>query len=139
MERQAYRRGGMYHLRLVLAIAATLAVGMPCEAHHSSAMFDAQKSVKLQGTVKSFQWTNPHCWIQLLVSSGTKVTEWSIEMGSPEQVYRSGWRRSTLQPGTLLTVVIHPVRDGTSGGQFVSATAANGVQPGAAEAKGRNQ
>jgi Family of unknown function (DUF6152) len=111
---------------------------MVCEAHHSSAMFDAQKSVTLQGTVKSFQWTNPHCWIQLLVPAASGVTEWSIEMGSPEQVYRSGWRRSTLPPGTSLTVVIHPVRDGRSGGQFVAATAANGMRPGAAEARGRN-
>jgi hypothetical protein len=128
----------MYALRLVLGSAAILSLGMPCEAHHSSAMFDAQKSVTLQGTVKSFQWTNPHCWIQLLVPAGTKVTEWSIEMGSPEQVYRSGWRRSTLPPGTSLTVVIHPVRDGTPGGQFVSAAGANGVRPGAANAAGRN-
>jgi len=128
----------MYPLRLVLASAAILSIGMPCEAHHSSAMFDAQKSVTLQGTVKSFQWTNPHCWIQLLVPAGTKVTEWSVEMGSPEQIYRSGWRRSTLQPGTSLTVVIHPVRDGTPGGQFVSATGTNGVQLGVAGAKGRN-
>ncbi len=128
----------MYPLRSVLVSAAILSIGMPCEAHHSSAMFDAQKSVTLQGTVKSFQWTNPHCWIQLLVPAGTGVTEWSIEMGSPEQVYRSGWRRSTLPPGTTLSVVIHPVRDGTPGGQFVSATAAKGVQPGAADARGRN-
>lgn len=122
----------------MLTCAAVLSIGVPCEAHHSSAMFDAQKSITLQGTVKSFQWTNPHCWIQLLVPTGSKVTEWSIEMGSPEQVYRSGWRRSTLQPGTSLTVVIHPVRDGTPGGQFVSAIAANGAQPGAAAARGPN-
>ena len=128
----------MHPLRSVLVSAAILSIGMPCEAHHSSAMFDAQKSVTLQGTVKSFQWTNPHCWIQLLVPAANGVTEWSIEMGSPEQVYRSGWRRSTLPPGASLTVVIHPVRDGTSGGQFVSATAAKGLQPGAADARGRN-
>jgi hypothetical protein len=128
----------MYPLGSVLVGAALLSIGMPCEAHHSSAMFDAQKSVTLQGTVKAFQWTNPHCWIQLAVPAGTRVTEWSIEMGSPEQVYRSGWRRSTLQPGTRLTVVIHPVRDGTSGGQFVSATATGGAQLGVGDAKGRN-
>ena len=120
----------------MLVGAAILAIGMPCEAHHSSAMFDAQKSVTLQGTVKAFQWTNPHCWIQLLVPTGTGATEWSIEMGSPLQVYRSGWRRSTLPPGTRLTVVIHPVRDGTHGGQFVSATATDGGQLGVAGAAG---
>src|SRR3984885_7681857 len=128
----------MHSLRSVLVSAAILSIGMQCEAHHSSAMFDAQKSLALQGTAKSFQWTNPHCWIQLLVPAGTGGTEWRIEMGSPEQVYRSGWRRSTLPPGTSLTVVIRPVRDGTPGGQFVSATAAKGVQTGVANAKGRN-
>jgi hypothetical protein len=89
-------------------------------------MFDAQKSITLQGTVRLFQWTNPHCWIQLLVPSPTGTAEWSIEMGSNGNLYRNGWRGNTLNAGQKITVIIHPVRDGTAAGQFVSATAADG-------------
>ena|ERR1700722_3791189 len=101
-------------------------------AHHSGAMFDSQKSITLQGTVKLFQWTNPHCWIQLLVPSPAGTTEWSIEMGSNGNLYRNGWRSSTLIAGKSITVVIHPVRDGTAAGQFVSATATDGSSLGQA-------
>ena len=89
-------------------------------------MFDPQKSITLHGTVRLFQWTNPHCWIQLLVPSPAGATEWSIEMGSNGNLYRNGWRSSTLNAGERITVIIHPVRDGTAAGQFVSATAADG-------------
>jgi len=91
-------------------------------AHHSAAMFDEQKSVTLQGTVKIFQWTNPHCWIQLLVSGQLEPVEWSVEMGSPSQLHNKGWKPRTLKAGDKIIVVIHPLRDGTSGGVFVSAT-----------------
>jgi len=90
------------------------------QAHHSSAIFDSTKSVTLAGTVKAFQWSNPHCWIQILVPSEGKTTEWSVEMGSPSQLYRSGWRPGTLKSGEKVTVVIHPMRDGSKGGAFVS-------------------
>jgi hypothetical protein len=95
-------------------------------AHHSGAMFDTQKSITLHGTVRLFQWTNPHCWVQLLVPSSEGTAEWSIEMGSNGQLYRNGWRSSTLTAGQKITVIIHPVRDGSAAGQFVSATAADG-------------
>jgi hypothetical protein len=89
-------------------------------------MFDTQKSITLHGTVRLFQWTNPHCWVQLLVPSPEGTAEWSIEMGSNGQLYRNGWRSSTLTAGQKITVIIHPVRDGSAAGQFVSATAVDG-------------
>jgi len=113
---------------------ALLLIARTGAAHHSGAMFDAQKSITLQGTVRLFQWTNPHCWIQLLVPSAAGTTEWSIEMGSNGNLYRNGWRASTLSAGERITVIIHPVRDGTAAGQFVSATAADGSYLGRASA-----
>ena len=103
----------------------------PGVAHHSAAMFDSQKSLTLRGTIKEFQWINPHCWIQLMVPEQNGTVEWSIEMGSPMQIYRSGWRPSTLQPGQKVTIVIHPVRDGARGGQFSSGVAEDGTPLGA--------
>ncbi|HTV49791.1 MAG TPA: DUF6152 family protein [Steroidobacteraceae bacterium] len=98
----------------------------PCLAHHSAAMFDATKSITLTGTVKGFEWTNPHCWIQILVPSGGTSIEWSVEMGSPSQLYRKGWRPGTLKPGAKVTIVINPAKDGSNGGSFVSGTDASG-------------
>jgi hypothetical protein len=96
-------------------------------AHHSGAMFDDRISTTLTGTVKGFQWTNPHCWIQVLVPGKETTVEWSIEMGSPSQLFKGGWRPTTIRVGEKITVVIHPMRDGTSGGLFVSATGSDGT------------
>ncbi len=113
-----------------IAASGALLLALPVFAHHSGNMFDATKSVTLMGTVREFQWSNPHCWIQLLVPSSAPganpTTEWSIEMASPIQVQMGGWKHGTLQPGDKITVVVHPMRDGTPGGNFISATAADG-------------
>jgi Family of unknown function (DUF6152) len=113
-----------------LAASISLATALPVPAHHSGAMFDTTKTLTLTGTVREFQWSSPHCWIQLLVpaaaSNASPATEWSVEMASPLQVQMGGWKHGTLKPGDKITVVIHPMRDGTSGGNFVSATTADG-------------
>jgi len=100
---------------------------LPAMAHHSGAMFDDQKSTTLTGTVRAFQWSNPHCWIQVLVSGPQGPVEWSVEMGSPSQLMRGGWKPRSLTPGEPIIVVIHPMRDGTNGGLFVSATRGGGA------------
>jgi hypothetical protein len=119
------RMGSMRPVCRLFCVAA-LAFAGTCDAHHSFAMFDRTKTVTLQGTVKEFQWTNPHCFIQLLVPSPDGPEEWSIEMHSPGAIYRRGWRPGTLKGGEKVTIVIHPVRDGTRGGQIVSATDSSG-------------
>jgi hypothetical protein len=113
------------HLAAAIGIASLL-TPVKTGAHHSAAMFDEQKSVTVAGTVRLFQWTNPHCWIQMLVSGAREPTEWSVEMGSPGQLYNKGWKPGTLKAGDKIVVVIHPLRDGTNGGVFVSATDAAG-------------
>jgi hypothetical protein len=114
----------------VMAVSSALAMASPAFAHHSGNSFDTTKMVTLMGTVREFQWSNPHCWIQLLVppsAPGTSATvEWSIEMAAPLQVQMGGWKHGTLKPGDRITVVIHPMRDGTTGGNFISATDADG-------------
>ena len=107
--------------------SALLATAAPVQAHHSSAMFDDHQTVKLTGTVKQFQWSNPHCWIQMLVADKTGLAEWSVEMGSPSQLYRGGWRPSILHVGDAIVVVVHPMRDGSKGGLFVSAKHGDGT------------
>jgi len=104
---------------LVAGVAA-FAAG-PALAHHSFAMFDTAKEVTLAGTVKDFQWTNPHSWLQLDVPRGAASVEYSIEMGSPNTMSRHGWHRSTFKPGDKVTVTINPMRDGSTGGSLISA------------------
>ena len=116
----------MFRMKRRLVGWATLLLAAPCCAHHSFAMFDRTKAVTLQGTVKQFQWTNPHCFIQVLVASPDGPVEWSIEMNSPGASYREGWRPGTLKAGDKVTVVINPVRDGAHGGRLILATDPDG-------------
>ena len=116
---------------LGLAGIAVAVCTMPALAHHSFAMFDAEKKVTLDGTVKEFQWTNPHSWILLTVSDAQgKAEQWAIEMGGPSGLARQGWVPKTLTPGMKVQAVIHPLRDGTPGGQFMAVTLPDGTQLG---------
>jgi hypothetical protein len=121
-------------MALALAGASIVAVvAQPASAHHSFAMFDNQKNVTLEGTVREFQWTNPHSWIQVVVKDGSgKNVEWSIEGGSPNGLMRNGWTRTSIKAGDKAAVVIHPLKDGTSGGSLVSISV-NGTPVGTAK------
>jgi len=118
----------------LIAVAAVLMSG-PAFAHHSHAMFDTEKQVTLVGTVKEFDWNNPHCWIQVLVpdskDANAAPVEWGVEMGAPIQLIRHGWKPDSLKPGDKITVVINPLRDGRPGGQIVSAIGPDGKPIGA--------
>ena len=96
---------------LILALAAGGAT-----AHHSFAAFDATKTVRLDGTVKGFEFTNPHCWLKILVPKDGGEEEWNIEMASVASLYRKGLRRDSLKPGDKIKLDIHPLRSGEPGG-----------------------
>jgi hypothetical protein len=113
-------------LTILAGACAALAAG-PVSAHHSAAMFDAAKEVTLAGTVKQFQFTNPHSWIQLDVAdAGGKVTEWSLETAGVSSLYKRGVRASTLKPGDKVVVVANPLKNGSPGGAVRSVTSADG-------------
>jgi hypothetical protein len=117
-----------------LMIGAALCVGAAAQAHHSFAMFDNEKEQTIEGTVKEFQWTNPHIWVQVNVTGADgKVTEYSIEGGSPNGLRRQGWSKDTMKPGDKVVMKMHPMKDGTPGGSFMSATV-NGTPLGRAAA-----
>lgn len=117
MKRRVRRKtmGAVTGLLLLVTAAAS--------AHHSSALFDPSRSVPLQGIVAEFRWTNPHAVIQLQVVDGG---EWSVETNSPEYLARAGWQPNTLKAGDAVTFVVHPMRDGTKRGLFVSGTGPQG-------------
>jgi hypothetical protein len=99
----------------------------PAFAHHSGAMFDGKKTVAVVGTVKSFEWTNPHSWLEVLVKDKDgKAVQWSIEMNGPEALFRQGFRPDSPKVGDRVTVVMHPLRDGRHGGSVISVLLPNG-------------
>lgn len=100
-------------------LAALTIIAAPAAAHHSFAMFDQKKIMTLDGTVSEFQWTNPHAFIEIDVPSAGKMQHWSIELNSPNNLTRQGWKRSSLKPGDKVKLRIAPLRGGKHGGLFL--------------------
>ena len=117
--------------KLVLGVFATAcvltSVAAPAVAHHSGAMFDRAKKVTLIGTVKEFQYTNPHSWLQVLVTGPDgKTVEWGFEAEGPSTLLRAGIKAKTFKPGDKVTVIGSPMRDGRPAGSLISVTMADG-------------
>jgi hypothetical protein len=102
-------------------------VAAPALAHHSFAMFDQAKLMTLEGVVHEFQWTNPHSFIELDVTSGGRTQRWSIELNSPNNLTRQGWRRNSLKVGDRIRVRIAPLRNGHPGGLFLDLRRVDGT------------
>ena len=114
-------------LLLAVATATVLAVPSAALAHHSFAMFDANKTLSTTATVKEFQWGSPHTWLELLVLSEDKTEmPLSLELTTISGLQRNGWKPGTLKPGDRVTVTYHPMRDGTPAGQLVQAVTEDG-------------
>ena len=110
-----------------VAAVAALAVTGAAFAHHSFAMFDRDKEVVLTGSVHEFQWTNPHAFIELDVPNAKGEPErWSVELNSPNNLTRQGWKSTYLKSGDKVTVTLNPLRDGKHGGLFVAIVLADG-------------
>lgn len=109
--------------RLTVIIGTVLlTAGIPALAHHSNAMFNQDQVLEMTGKVKEFQFTNPHSWIQVMVTDDRgQETEWSLEWGSPNSLGREGIRPSTFPPGTNVMVRTYPMKDGSPGGLFIGA------------------
>ena len=103
------------NLMAAIVGAALLAAAGPAWAHHAfSAEFDANKPVKLQGTVTRMDWVNPHAWIYIDVkkADGT-VEKWMIEGGTPNAMFRRGFTKGSLLPGTEILVDGYQAKNGT--------------------------
>ena len=120
------------HVIAALLVTCGLLIGaQPLVAHHAGTMFSDEVK-EIVGTVKEFQFTNPHAWIQVMVEMkpGAPPQEWSVEWGSPNQLGRRGIRPSTFKPGARVTLRIRPMRDGSPAGGFVAAKFDDGTTVG---------
>jgi Family of unknown function (DUF6152) len=97
------------------AAGLLIAAAFPVLAHHSfSAEFDANKPVRLEGTVAKMEWSNPHTWLFIDVKNAEgKVEQWAVEGGAPGVLLRNGWNRNSLPPGTRIVVNGHVAKDGS--------------------------
>jgi hypothetical protein len=106
--------------RVILTIAGLAVLAAPVAAHHSFAMFDMDKNVEYRGVVTDWKWQNPHVHFNLLVKSATNgdpqtVGTWDVEGGSVNIMTRQGWTRASYKVGDPITVVGHPMKDGSKG------------------------
>ena len=126
---------------LSLATIAVAVFGVPASAHHSFAMFDATKEITMSGTVKEFEWTNPHSWLRVTVNDQKtgKPALWALELSSPARLTTMGMHADSVKAGDVVSVTFHPMKDGTRGGQFIAAKLPNGKNVIRAEAKDENE
>lgn len=113
--------------RTAMAAAAAIIVVAPALAHHSFTMFDMTKRITLVGSVTSFEWSNPHAYIEIDVpGEDGELKHWSIELGSPSILQSTGWKFSSLKKGDKTTLVINPLKSGQAGGFLYTATLPDG-------------
>jgi hypothetical protein len=96
-------------------------------AHHSATMFDRERARTIEGTVKQFQWTNPHAWLQVDVTDGHEHVEWSVELNGINALARGGYRPGTFKPGDAITVFLAPHVDGVPAGLYIGSRLPDGT------------
>ena len=102
-------------------------LAFPILAHHSPAVFDRTKEVKIVGSVKEFRWSNPHSFIELDVRNEKGGTDtWAVEMNPPNYLVKAGWTSKTVKPGDMVTIMVNPLRTNEPVGKFVSITLPGG-------------
>ncbi len=113
--------------KLLTLTALALSAAAPALAHHSFAMFDPSVLMTKTGTVKEFEWTNPHVWLHIMAPDASgKEVQWSFEMQAVAQATSGGWRADTVKPGDKVTIEYFPLRDGSRGGELAAATLPDG-------------
>jgi hypothetical protein len=110
-----------------LAALAVALSAAPALAHHSFAQFDNTRSVTLHGTVTTFQWTNPHGYLEIdSEEAGGGTKHYTFELTSPNMMSRGGWTSRTIKPGDVVTAIIAPLRDGKAGGLLLEVVLPSG-------------
>jgi hypothetical protein len=114
-------------MKRILFCVVALAMAASVLAHHSPAVFDRTKEIKLVGAVKEFRWSNPHSFIELDVKNDKgQIEVWAVEMNPPSYLVKAGWKSTTVKAGDVVTVMVNPLRTNEKVGKFVSITLPGG-------------
>ena len=118
----------------LLTLPLALPASHPAWGHHSHAMFDSETTFTITGTVANLDWTNPHVWLHVSAPDESgEMVQWALEMGSPANIARRGWRPRIVNPGDTVSVALHPLRDGGTIGSLVGIVLPDGTILGDAE------
>jgi hypothetical protein len=118
----------MSKLSSAVCVAFVFMAPVAAPAHHAAAMFETERTVTVSGTVKEFEYVNPHAWLFVVVTDDNgEETLWGFEAEGPSALMRAGIRNNALQPGDLVTVTARPRRDGRPAGAWVSVIKADGT------------
>lgn len=123
---------------IILCVASLGLAPAALVAHHGFEMFDQKNPLTLQGTVKDWQWANPHTRILLEVQQNGKPVVWNLEGISISQLGHMGWKRELLKIGDTVTIEIFPLRNGKPGGQWSRVYDARGKEIGVGAATGES-
>ena len=109
------------------AVALSAALSAPADAHHSYSMFDHAKTLTIKGTIRTWELTTPHSDLGVMVpKDGAPAEAWGLEGGGIQALMRAGVTKSAIKPGQKVSVDLHPLRDGRTGGMLLKVTLEDG-------------
>ncbi|HTP38775.1 MAG TPA: DUF6152 family protein [Steroidobacteraceae bacterium] len=116
-------------MRKLLVFVLLASVGSIAQAHHSAAAFDREKPYTLTGTIKEWQWANPHIWVKVMVPDGKGgADEYDLEGPSAAGMARNGASSKSFKPGDTGKFLVAPYKDGSKRGEFLACWLADGTQ-----------
>jgi hypothetical protein len=111
----------------LLVAGISMSWSVPVSAHHSAAAYDRDADVEVSGTIKEFQYTNPHSWLFVeTTDKAGKTVLWGFEAEGPSTLLRAGIKVSSLKSGEKVTIKGHPLKDGRPAALLVAVTKADG-------------
>jgi hypothetical protein len=126
-----------------IALALAVAVVLPVGAHHSTAAFDNERVVRIEGKVTQFRWINPHASFKLEGTADEGPDGiWTVEMTAANVLANQGWKRTSLSIGDDIVAFVNPLRepitlnDGSQGGLYVGVILADGSTLGRTDGEG---
>lgn len=125
------------------ALALAAAIALPVGAHHSTAAFDNERVVRIEGKVTQFRWINPHASFKVegTADEGPDGV-WTVEMTAANVLTNQGWKRTSLRVGDEIVAFVNPLRepitlnDGSQGGLYVGVILTDGSTLGRTDAEG---
>lgn len=117
----------MRNALITLVVSAIVVLSGSAAAHHGAASFDTEREITLKGTVTSWIWANPHCFLKFDVTENGETKNWVVEVSNPTDMVRRGWARTSFKVGDQVAVTLQPVKNGAPVGRLRSVVLPNGT------------